>query len=177
MVYILLADGFEEIEALTPVDMLRRAGIECQTVGVTGATVTGSHGICVSADITLDQVTSPPELLVLPGGQPGTNNLNRCMQVHRLIEQTDRAGGLLAAICAAPGILGYDGYMIGKRATCYPEHEKYFIGGTKSDEHVVRDGNLITADGMGAAVGFGAALIEAMTDRKTADAVLKSICL
>ncbi len=177
MVYLLLADGFEEIEALAPLDMLRRAGIECRTVGVTGMTVTGAHGICVSADISLDQVEGTPELLVLPGGQPGTDNLNRCMRVHRLIAATERAGGLLAAICAAPGILGYDGYMVGKRATCYPGHEKYFIGGTKADDHVVRDGNLITADGMGAALAFGAALVEAMTDRKTADAVCKSICL
>lgn len=175
MVYVMLANGFEEVEALAPVDMLRRAGVECRTVGVTGKVVTGSHGIPVEADITLDEADAVPEMLVLPGGQPGTDNLNRYMRIHRMMADVERAGGYLAAICAAPGILGYDGYLMNRTATCYPGHEKFFIGGTKSEEHVVRDGKIITADGMGSAVAFGAALVEALTDAPTAEKILKSI--
>ncbi len=175
MVYVLLADGFEEIEALCPVDMLRRADVDCKTVSIGGKSVEGAHGVTVTADLCLSGIDAPPQMLVLPGGQPGTNNLNRCMGVHHLIRQTYEAGGLLAAICAAPMILGYSGYLVGKKATVYPDFEKYLIGAVKLDAQVVRDGRIITGRGMGAAVEFGAALIEAMTDRTTADKVLKSI--
>lgn len=175
MVYVLLAEGFEEIEALCPVDMLRRAGIECKTVSVADRTVIGAHGIIVTADARISELVDVPEMLMLPGGMPGTANLDRCKEVHTLIERTAAADGWLAAICAAPGILGYSGYLCGRRATCYPGHEKYLVGATKVEEPVVRDGKIITACGMGAAVPFGAALIEALTDRENAEKVLQSI--
>lgn len=176
MVYVLLARGFEEIEALCPVDMMRRAGIECKTVSIAEEYVTGAHGITVKADALLTDITDTPELLMLPGGQPGTNNLDFCAEVHRLIRETDAAGGYLAAICAAPMILGYSGYFMGKEVTCYPGFEKFLMGATKpADRKVIRDGNIITACGMGVAVEFGAELIRTLKDEQTAAKVLKSI--
>ena len=176
MVYVLLADGFEEIEALTPVDMMRRAGIEVTTVGVTGKTVTGSHKITVTADVTMDEVEgNTPELIMLPGGQPGTDNLDRESRVHAMIARVCDADGILAAICAAPKILGYSGYLCGKDATCFPGFEKYLIGAHKVDCKAVRDGNIITACGMGAAIPFGAEIISALRSRETADKIVKQI--
>ncbi len=177
MVYILLADGCEEIEALTPYDMLLRADIEVKTVSMNKEpAVTGAHGITFSADTTMDEVTDVPEMLVLPGGMPGTTNLDNDPRTHRMIRQTEEAGGYLAAICAAPMILGNSGFLEGKTVTFYPGFEKYMIG-AKCDESrkVITDGKVITARGMGAAVDFGAALIAALKGDEAAEKVIKSI--
>ena len=177
MVYILLADGCEEIEALTPYDMLLRAGIEVKTVSMNKEPfVKGAHGITFSADITMDEVTDTPEMLVLPGGMPGTNNLDNDARTHKMIRDTEAAGGYLAAICAAPMILGYSGFLVGKTVTFYPGFEKFMIGATRDESRkVITDGRVITARGMGAAVEFGAALIAALKGDDAAEKVMKNI--
>lgn len=177
MVYILLANGCEEIEALTPYDLLLRAGIEVKTVSMNADTaVVGAHGITFLADTTMDEVTDIPEMLVLPGGQPGTDNLDNDARTHRMIRATKDAGGYLAAICAAPMILGYSGFLVGKTVTFYPGFEKFMIGATRDESRkVITDGEVITARGMGAAVDFGAALIAALKGEEAAAKVLKSI--
>lgn len=176
MVYLLLADGFEEIEALTPVDVLRRGGVNLKTVSIGDKTVVGAHGISVSADITLDGLNKEDmEMLILPGGSLGTENLDNCREVHSLLTYAYDRGLFIGAICAAPRILGYDGILSGKNATCYPGMEKYFIGAHKSDERVVRDGNIITANGMSSSLLFALELLGALTDEKTAEKVAKGI--
>lgn len=177
MVYILLANGCEEIEALTPYDMLLRAGIEVKTVSMNAdTTVVGAHGITFMADTTMDRVTDIPEMLVLPGGQPGTGNLDNDARTHRMIRATQESGGYLAAICAAPMILGYSGFLVGKTVTFYHGFEKFMIGATRDEsKKVITDGKVITARGMGAAVDFGAALIAALKGEEAAEKVLDSI--
>ena len=117
MIYVCLAEGFEETEAITPIDLLRRAGAQVTVVGVTGKTVTGSHGIPVVADKEIGEIDdSDVELVVLPGGMPGTLNLENSEGVQRLIDTAARQGALLGAICAAPSILGHKGLLNGKTA-------------------------------------------------------------
>ena len=177
MVYILLANGCEEVEALTPYDMLLRAGVEVKTVSMNPEpTVVGAHGITFSADTTMDEITDVPEMLVLPGGMPGTNNLDNDARTHKMIRDTQESGGYLAAICAAPMILGYSGFLVGKTVTFYPGFEKFMIGATRDEsKKVITDGKVITARGMGAAVEFGAALIAALKGDEAAAKVMKSI--
>lgn len=176
MVYLMLADGFEEIEALTPVDILRRGGIDVKTVGVTGKTVKGAHGITVEADILPQEIDKGAmDMLVLPGGNLGTGNLDRSREVHALLAYACDNEKLIAAICAAPRILGYDGILCGKRATCYPDMEKYLIGAHKTFERVTRDGNIITSNGMGSSLDFALCLLEALTDKNTAEKTAKAV--
>jgi len=177
MIYVFLAEGFEEIEALAPVDVLRRGGIEVKTVGVTGKTVTGAHGIAVSADITVDQITLEGlDGIVLPGGRPGTLNLEANERLCELVRQADRKQLLIGAICAAPSVLGHLGVLNGKRATCFPGFEKELAGATVCDGQVVCDGNIITAKGAGAALDFAFALLCFLTDKQTADDMSKAMC-
>lgn len=176
MVYLMLAKGFEEIEALTPVDILRRGGVDVKTVAIGDKCVVGGHGISVMADMTIDEVDEDTvDMLILPGGLEGTANLDRCAKIHSLITYAYNNNKFIAAICAAPRILGYDGILCGKRATCYPDMEKYLIGATKTGEGVVRDGNVITANGMGSSLAFALALLEALTDGENAKKIAKSI--
>lgn len=160
MIYMFLAHGFEETEALTPLDLLRRAGLEVTTVGVGGELVTGSHGITVQADIA-DSVfhDDAPEMVILPGGMPGTRNLDASPVVDAALRATAARDGYLAAICAAPMVLGKRGLLKGKRAICYPGFEKFLDGAILSNHHVVRDGKVVTAVGMGAALHFGLELV------------------
>ena len=174
MVYMFLADGFEEVEALCPLDMLRRAGLPVKTVGVTGKTVTGSHGISVIADLTCDEATETPDMLIFPGGLPGTTNLDTAEITNTLLQKTLTAGGHVAAICAAPSILGKRGLLRGKHATCFPGFEATLEGAILSKECVVTDGNVTTAVGMGAAMHFGHALVAVMTDKENADKLAAS---
>lgn len=160
MIYMFLAHGFEETEALTPLDLLRRAGLEVTTVGIGGELVTGSHGITVQADIA-DSVfhDNAPEMVILPGGMPGTRNLDASPVVDAALRATAARDGYLAAICAAPMVLGKRGLLKGRRAICYPGFEKFLDGAILSNHHVVRDGKVVTAVGMGAALHFGLELV------------------
>lgn len=172
--YLFLAPGFEEIEALTPVDLLRRAGIDIMTVAV-GETrsVTGSHGITVEADLLLsDEDMSAAEMLIAPGGMPGAKNLFDNPAVCSLFKAQAARGGLVAAICAAPAVLLAPlGVVSGRRATCYPGFEDDLCAGGAGfvEERVVRDGNVITANGPSSAIPFAIALIEALRPRHSAE--------
>lgn len=176
VIYLLLADGFEEIEALTPLDMLRRAGLNVKTVAIhREKTVRGAHGIEVIADLSTEDAEDIPSLLILPGGMPGAKNLDGSAFVDALICKTATVGGRLAAICAAPFILGKRGYLNGKRAVCYPGFEKDLTGAVVTDSGVETDGNVTTAAGMGVALAFAKELVRLMKDEKTAEQLMESI--
>ncbi|MBQ0083790.1 MAG: DJ-1/PfpI family protein [Clostridiales bacterium] len=161
MIYVFLAEGFEEMEALSPVDILRRAGIECKTVGVTGKTVAGSHGIPVTADILPEEIDySLLSGVILPGGMPGAENLEKSQSVIRAVKFADENDKLIAAICAAPYILGKLGILNGRKATCFDGFEKYFDGGEYTENPVETDGNVITAFGAGAALLFALEIVK-----------------
>ena len=174
MVSILLATGFEETEALVPYDLLRRAKLDVRTVGITGKTVTGAHGIAVTAQLAPRDVKGKIDALILPGGMPGAKNLDTSSDVDRLIEKTVSDGGRLAAICAAPMVLGHRGLLSGKRAVCFPGFESELTGAISSRERVVTDGKITTAVGMGAAYEFGLELISVLSGSETAEAVRRS---
>ena len=164
MYYILLAEGFEEIEALTQTDVLRRAGIEVKNVGVTGEFVTGSHGITVKADISIsDAAKSVPEGIILPGGIPGTPNIAANKDAVELIKKVAQKGGLVAAICAAPSVLGEMGLLKGRKAICYPGFEDKLHGAIITLEKVVVDGNFITSRGAGTAMDMALAIVSYIT--------------
>ncbi|MCI8990804.1 MAG: DJ-1/PfpI family protein [Lawsonibacter sp.] len=179
MVYVLLAPGFEEAEALVPVDLLRRANVETATVSLTGEPVPGSHGITVTADLAMDQVDlDRAEMVVLPGGGPGYKNLGADPRVEQLVRRAVERDIWVAAICAAPTLLGKWGLLEGKQAVCYPGMEEGLVGAIppKPGSSVVRDGKIITGRAAGAAFDFSAELITALLDRAAADNVLESIC-
>lgn len=160
MIYVLLADGFEEIEALTPVDMLRRAGCEVRTVGIGKKTITGAHGIPVCADLVSDEATADGvRMVILPGGMPGTKHLAASAFVEETLARVSREGGYLAAICAAPTVLAKYGYLKGKRATCFPGFEKELSGAVYTDLPAVTDGKIVTAKDMTEALSFSVALL------------------
>jgi len=173
MVYVHLADGFEEIEALTVVDLLRRADIGTETVSVTGRLpVTGSHGIKVVADILFeDAVYGECDFVVLPGGMPGAANLDAHEGLREKILSFHNQGKGLAAICAAPLVLGRAGVLEGKKATCYPGFEKELKGAEAVTDAVVSDQGVITSRGPATAIPFALAIIEAVKDKETADSI------
>ncbi len=176
MVYVFLADGFEEIEALTPVDIMRRAGIDTVTVGVTGKTVTGAHGIKVESDILIDEAVSDGlEMVVLPGGLPGADNLRANGRVRELTVTVAERGGFVSAICAAPRVLGELGLLKGKMAICYPGFEEYLEGAEIADSYVCRDGNIITAIGMGASADFALELVKVLKGSAVSDKIAEGI--
>ena len=160
MIYAFLAEGFEETEAIASIDILKRCGKEVVTVGIGGGEITGAHGITVVADITeADMIlTDKVEMIVLPGGMPGTLNLEKSQTVCSFIDFTAQSGGLICAICAAPSILGHRGLLRGRKATCFPGFESELEGAQLSDSFVVEDSNIITAKGMGSAVKFAIAI-------------------
>lgn len=170
MIYLFLAEGFEEIEALAPLDLMRRAGLSVTTVGVGSTAITGAHGIIVKADLLDSQYRDErPELILLPGGMPGTLNLASSEVVVEAIQAAARSGAYLAAICAAPSILGDMGLLRGKEATCYPGFEDRLTGATLSQRRVVRDGSIITAAGMGVALELGFRLVELLCGKAKAE--------
>ncbi len=176
MVYIYLADGFEEIEALAPVDILRRCGAEVKTVGVTGKNVMGAHGICVSADILPEEVMlEQAQMLVLPGGLPGTTNLEKDQRVTDAVLAAHAQGKYVAAICAAPSVFGHLGILQGKNATCYPGFEAELAGAKVCTDGVVCDGNVITAKGAGYASEFGFLLAGLLCGGEKAKEVRKAM--
>ena len=176
MILILLADGFEEIEALTPVDMLRRAGLEVKTVGINGKIVCGSHKIPVICDIEPSEVNlDEVSLVIFPGGMPGSLNLDAHPFTDIIIEAVTKNRGRLAAICAAPLVFGRRGLLEGKRATCYPGFEKELRGAACSGDAVVTDGNITTSRGMGTALAFAKELISLIKGKEEAEALSRAI--
>ena len=178
MLYMFLADGFEEVEALCPLDLLRRAGLDTKTVGVGGKSITGAHGITVVADMTENELDdTAPTAVILPGGMPGTTNLDASPVVHRALDDAKKSNALISAICAAPMILGKRGDLRGKKAVCYPGFEKYLDGAEVPgmDVTVVTDGKLITARGMGVAPEFGLALVAALCSPEKADELRRAV--
>jgi len=178
MVYLFLADGFEEVEALTPVDYLRRAGIEVTTVGVGGEYITGAHGITVKADVADIGVCAESaeiEMVILPGGMPGTLNLAASEKVQAFIKKAAMSGAFVCAICAAPSILGEAGLLKGRECVCYPGFEDKLVGGRVCEAGVVRSDNFITAKAAGSAQKFAAELIAALKGRESADKVLGAV--
>lgn len=176
MIYIFLAQGFEECEALAPIDILRRAGLEIQTVGVGSKLVTGSHNITVECDILdTEAITDSLEAVILPGGMPGTLNLENSEIVQGFIDYAAGQKLTIGAICAAPSILGHKGLLKGKKATCFTGFEKDLTDAIVVNERAVKDGNIVTAYGAGAAFDFGFLLLEALVDKATAETLKKQM--
>lgn len=180
MVYILLADGFEEAEALVPTDLLRRAGAQVVLVGVTGEVVAGAHGIAVVSDLTVDQVqTEGMEMLVVPGGLPGVENVAASDKAMELVKAAaEKPDCYLAAICAAPSmVLGPVGILKGRKTTGYPGTEAGMKGAdAQMGLSVVVDGDIITGEGPGAAFDFGLKLVEALKGTEVAKQVANDAC-
>ena len=199
MIYMFLAPGFEEVEALAPLDLLRRAGLSVTTVAVTTPeiehAVQGSHGITVLADMSSDafrravlsgdhadtiealdsiEALDTIEAVILPGGMPGTTHLDESDLVDAALTLADGQGAYLCAICAAPLVLGKRGYLTGKRATCFPGFEAALTGATVGGK-VVRDGRVVTAAGMGVAQEFGLELISALVSPEKAGEIRAAI--
>lgn len=169
-----MADGFEEVEAIATIDVIRRSGIEVTTVSVgDSAAVTGAHGIAVICDKVIADV-APSEALdgiILPGGMPGTLNLLKNDRVNEFIDYCHASGRMLCAICAAPMILGKKGLLKGKKALCFPGFEDDLIGAELGSGLVCTDGDIITARGMGCAVDFGLAIVARVKGKPAADAL------
>ena len=169
MIYVLMVDGFEEIEAIEPIDIMRRAGLNVVTVGVNNQTVKGAHNITIKADIMIDDVnTEDMELLMLPGG-PGHTNLDENEKVHELIDYASENNLYIAAICASPSIIGKKGLLNGKKATCFPGFEQFLLGAELVSDKAVCDGKIITGKGAGAAADFGFLIVEKLMDKKSSN--------
>lgn len=171
MIYMFFANGFEEVEAVAALDVIRRADIEIKSVGVGSGTVTGSHGISVVCDITDSDITDfcDLECVILPGGMPGTLNLFKNVTVNKAIDYCAANQKLLAAICAAPLIFGRKGLLEGKEAVCFPGFEDELKGASISNDFVCTSDNVITAKGMGSAVNFGVAVVEYFKGKEFAE--------
>mgnify|MGYP002555592629 FL=1 len=174
---IFLAAGFEEIEALTVVDLCRRSGLEIDMVSITEERrVTGSHGICVEADTVFAKATFEQyEMLILPGGMPGTKNLEAHGGLMEKLDTFFEEGKYIGAICAAPSVLGHRGILKGKKACCYPGFEEQLEGAEVTGAPVEKDGKVITSRGMGTAIDFGLAIVETFCGKEQADNLAKSI--
>ncbi len=168
MVYIFLANGFEEIEALCVLDFLRRAGIETKTVGIDTKIAMGSHKIPVVCDIEGNELSGNEDfdMIILPGGLPGANNLDQSQVVDHFIKRAVSENKFVSAICAAPFILGKRGILKGKRAVCYPGFENELLGATVLDTGCVRDGKIITARAMGKSHDFALEIVEALCGKE-----------
>lgn len=179
MVYMLLGTGFEETEAIAPLDLLRRAGVEVQTVGINGTCVTGSHGITVQTDILLQEMTlSQMQMLILPGGLGGVASIRGSREAMAAIGYAWEHNRFIAAICAAPTLLQELAISHGKNVTCFPAcGEKMRDANLVSGAAVVRDGCLITGTSAGCAISFGLALIEALKGREEADRIAAQIVI
>jgi len=176
-VYVFFATGFEETEAVIPVDLLRRAEIDVCLTSITGKLeVTGSHGITILTERLYDEVDfSDGDMLLLPGGQPGTTNLSNYEPLCELISEWNREKKRLAAICAAPTVFGKLGLLKGAKATCYPGCEEQLLGAITSTEVVVTDGNITTSRGVGTAIEFAAEIIRLLRDEETAEKIKGNI--
>lgn len=156
MIYAFLANGFEEIEALATIDILRRCELDVVTVGVGSQEIKGAHGIFVLADTVESMIVPSDDIdaIILPGGMPGTLNLEKSKYVQSFIDYMNSNNKLICAICAAPSVLGHKGLLNGKKATCFPGFEEQLTGAEVLADKVVRDGNIITAKGAGCSFDF-----------------------
>ena len=176
MLYLFLADGFEETEALAPLDCIRRAGIRIVTVGVGGEYITGSHGITVKADITPDEIDlTDCDGVFLPGGMPGTENLYASEAVRNVLCFCAENKKMIASICAAPSVPGRMKLLKGKRAVCFPGFEDKLEGALPSSQSVEKDGFVITAKGAGCVFPFAHAIITYLLNKEAADRVLNTM--
>lgn len=177
MIYEFLADGFEEIEAITPLGLLKRAGKQVLSVGVGSLEVASARGIKVIADIGISEIKLDEnlEMIILPGGMPGVENLYACDEVKNAIKYCTENDIFIGAICAAPSILGRMGLLKGKTAACYPGFENMLAGAVYSNEKVVRDGRLITARGAGNSVEFALKLVEALCGAEESHKISETI--
>ena len=178
MVYVLLGTGFEEVEAITPVDLLRRANIPVLTVGLSGKTITGGHGITVQADITIDEIDlTDLDMIVLPGGLGGVASIRACNEAMEAIAFAHSNGKFTAAICAGPTVLADLGIPDGKKAVCYPGCESAMGDASIQQCAAIRDGQLITGTSAGCATAFGLALIAALKGETAANTVKDQIAI
>ncbi len=176
-VLVILADGFEEIEAITPIDVLKRAGLDVTIAGLSSTTVGGSHGIKFQADLLLDQYRGLPDAVILPGGLPGAKNLAESKAVIQLVKKMNDQKKIVGAICAAPAlVLAPNGILNGKKATCYPGFEKNFSNQVSfSLNRVIVDGNIITSRGPGSALEFSLELVEILVGKEKAESLSQGL--
>ena len=176
-VAVFFANGYEEIEALTVVDLTRRAGIETWMVSITEEKeVTGSHGITVSMDKILKEVDfKEADMIVLPGGMPGTLNLEACEPLMEQVKEFDKNGKYISAICAAPTVFGHLGLLKGKKACCYPSMEVGLVGAEVVYEPTAEADHILTSRGMGTAIDFGLQIIARFQGKEAADEMAKKI--
>lgn len=176
MIYIFFAPGFEEIEAIATLDILRRAELEVQSVGVGGKTVKGAHGITVICDVADAEISlADLKMIVLPGGMPGTLNLEKSPIVRTALEHAVEKNLWVAAICAAPSILGHMGMLENKRFTCFPGFEQEVEQAHHTTERVVRDGKIITGKGPGCAIAFALEIVAALAGEEKAALIQSSL--
>ena len=177
MVYVFLANGFEELEALAPIDILRRAGLHVMTVGVGGENITAAHKVVFTADTTVDKIelNNDLDMIVLPGGMPGTLNLENDDYVQAAIDYCVKNDKYVAAICAAPSILGHKGLLKDKEAICFPGFETDLEGAKLSDSAVAVDGRFITAKGAGVCIEFALTLVRKLVSEEKAEEIRKGI--
>ena len=179
-VLVPLAEGFEEIEAATIIDVLRRGGLEVVTASLAETCVKGAHGICICADTTLDAALQQADFdaVVLPGGMPGAERLRDDARLRATLVDVVAAGGTVAAICAAPIALEAAGLLAGRRATCYPGFDEQLTSAAERvTERVVTDGPIVTSRGPGTALEFATALVERFVDKATADALRNGLLI
>ena len=171
MFYMFFADGFEEVEAIATLDVIRRAGIEIKSVGIGSNTITGAHDIKIICDLSECDIALSDDFsgIILPGGMPGTPNLMNNKLVNEFVDFCAENKLLLCAICAAPMILGKKGLLKGRKAICFPGFENELVGAEISDKFVCRDENIITAKGMGSAVNFGLEIVSAVCGNTAAE--------
>lgn len=176
MVYVILGNGFEEMEAIAPVDILRRGGVQVQTAGIGGTSIRGAHGITVEADTTVEELCfRGMEMIVLPGGMGGVHSILGSEAALSAVQKAWNGGRFVAAICAAPTVLATLGITDGKEATCYPGMENEMGSARMTGLPVVRDGNLICGQAAGAAVPFGLALLAALKGEEAAEKVRQAL--
>lgn len=177
MILVFLANGFEETEAIAPIDILRRNGQKVVTVGIGEEVITSSHGVTVVPDVTEVDIAfgDDIDMIVLPGGMPGTLNLEKSRTVQDTIDFCVNNDKYIAAICAAPSILGRKGLLKGRKATCFPGFEELLEGADFTGEPVEQDGKFITARGAGVATEFGLKLVEVLSGKPAADKIKESM--
>jgi 4-methyl-5(b-hydroxyethyl)-thiazole monophosphate biosynthesis len=174
---IILAEGFEETEAIVPIDVLRRAGVEVIVAGLGSTSITGAHGITVQTDIVLEKLAELPDAVIFPGGMPGAENLAGSRKVKELILTMSAKGKIVAAICASPAlVLAPLGILSGKKAACYPGMEKNFSPDIEyANERIIQDGNIITSKGPATAFSFALKIAENLVGKNTADMIGKQM--